>query len=176
MFCLPNFIILNIKKSQYYNSLQPPRTNAFRLNGPWLLINDEVWNFHNWILCHCEPFRNIAKNQRKYQSTFLSLKFKLLWSLSHVNMLIIYEYFQHWIWLILFIDLVWILSLLLKTALQVILKNLFLNYRKCKLTFSLLTNYSNYFAFDEVLALLDPLTKSSRENEKRSNIPEASFT
>ena len=120
-----------------------------------------------------ETLQKIKENTNRF---FLSLKFKLLWNLSHVNMLIIYEYFQHWIWLILFIDLVWILSLLLKTALRVILKNLFLNYRKCKLTFSLLTNYSNYFAFDEVLALLDPLTKSSRKNEKRSNIPEASFT
>ena len=74
-----------------------------------------------------------CKNQRKYQSIFISLTFKSFWSLSHLNtlMFIIHEYFQHSILLISFLYLLLVLSLF-EIALWVILKIFFSNCKKCK--------------------------------------------
>ena len=55
----------------------------------WFVIDNKVLNFHDCIICYCELFHNNVKNQRKYQSIFIFLKFKLLWSLSNINTLII---------------------------------------------------------------------------------------
>ena len=79
-------VTLLVAKLKYY---------IVRLNGSWFVNRAEVLNFHDWILCYREPFYNNVKNKRKYLSIFISLKFKSLWSLSYVNMLmfIIYEYF-----------------------------------------------------------------------------------
>ena len=44
-----------------------------QLNGSIFMINDEVLNFHDWILCCHEPFHDNVKNLRKI-STDLYLR------------------------------------------------------------------------------------------------------
>ena len=85
----------------------------------WVLaaFHDKVLNFHDWVLCYREPYQDNLKNQRKYQSIFISLKFKSLSTYLTWIMFIIYEYFGHWILLISFLYLALILSLLFKIAL-----------------------------------------------------------
>ena len=73
-----------------------------QLNQSWFMINNKNLNFHDWILCYCEPFHDNEKNKRKHQLIFVCLTFKSQWSLSNVYMLIFIIY-EHLIFLILFL-------------------------------------------------------------------------
>ena len=60
----------------------------------WVLavFHDKVLNFHDWVLCYREPYHDNLKNQRKYQSIFISLKFKSLSTYQQNNV--------HYLWIL----------------------------------------------------------------------------
>ena len=51
-----------------------------RLSGSWFVNHDKVLNFHNWILCYCEPFHsNVKKKQtKKMANNFYILEVKII--------------------------------------------------------------------------------------------------
>ena len=55
------------------------------------VFHDKVLNFHDWVLCYRESYHDNPKNQRKYQSIFISLKFKSL--STYLTWIIMNEYF-----------------------------------------------------------------------------------
>ena len=106
--------MINFFADNFSNKILKVQFNRF-----WFVNHHRVLNFYKWILCFCESFHDSVKKQRKYQSIFNSLKFKSLLGLSHMNMpmFIIYEHFQGWFFLIFFLYLILIFSLLFKIVL-----------------------------------------------------------
>ena len=71
-----------------------------RLNRPWFEIHNKILNFYDWTLCYNELFHNIRK---KWRSMDLSMD---MWQLR----IIVFELFDHWTMLIVFLFLVLIIS------------------------------------------------------------------
>ena len=108
---------------------------------------------------------NFFTSQKSKENTNQSLKFKSLWSLSRANMLmfIIYEHFLA----LNFIDFVLISCI----EFFLVVWNCAIRKKSCSeiaksvnIYFFLLTNCSNYFAFDKAFALLDWLKKSNSKS------------